>query len=543
MAASDKPQKAAGIGWDLDALPLDKACRYFRNYLDAFAIDLPLAVTFVNRILEDNASNLPTLPEDAHRLLTHAIRSAVRLATFDPAILGLGASSGVAPGVQTIVKVLEATHVEPEIFNQLRKASVRYQAEDIRAICEKVLARNPMAVRYADLLLAVDFHEGRPPSPALGGFRCPKVLSPLWARRLFDHHAGMGDDDAALALWESVKPLADDPVTLGLAAELHRRAGDTETALALYDRAIALDPFGRPYRLRREELAAPFRPDPGLVERKDVAVYLYSFNKAQVLGETLTSLRGSAIGPARIKILLNGCTDDSLVVARRAKELFPENEVEIISLPVNVGAPAARNWLLAQPATRECEYVAFLDDDVYVQPDWLAHLLTVAERDPRIGNVGCKVVFPGRFPLLQYLYRHVAIAHPEVIRVSLPTPPDQYDTGLYDVVRETRVVMGCQHLLRTASLADAPAFDIRYSPSQIDDTDHDLQLCLAGWKVFYCGTVTCVHRQGSGTSARSRLSMASQGSIIGNDVKFSYKWFDRREELERLDAMSLHEGA
>ncbi|MEL7641279.1 MAG: glycosyltransferase [Solidesulfovibrio sp.] len=537
MAAQDDSDKLVGISGELAALDLEQACRYYRNYLDTFQVDLPMAVSFVNRLLAEDIAAAPPL---ARRLLEQAIRSALHLAPLDPNVLGLGISSGLAPGADLIVKVLEGTHAEPEVFNTLRKATFKFQGEEIRSICEKVLARHPMAVRYADLLLSLDFYEGRPPSPALARFRCPKVLAPLWHKRLFGHHAAMGDDAGAWPLWEAVKPLADDPFTQVRAAEMFRRAGDVEAALALYDRAIVAEPLQRPLALRRAELAAPFRPDHGLVDRAKVCVYLYSFNKAAILGETLDSLRGCAIGPAPITILLNGCTDDSLTVAGRARELFPQNPVEIISLPTNIGAPAARNWLLAQPATRQHEFVAFLDDDVYLQPDFLAHMLTVAANDRRIANVGCKVVFPGRFPLLQYLYRHVSLTHPEAIRVSLPTPYQQYDIGLYDVIRETRVVMGCQHLLRTASLADAPHFDIRYSPSQIDDTDHDLQLCLAGWKVAYCGTVTCVHRQGSGTSVKSRLNLASQGSIMGNDLKFHYKWLDRIHEMERLDALSLN---
>lgn len=537
MAAQDDSDKLVGISGELASLDMPQACRYYHNYIDAFQIDLPMAVTFVNRML---AEDIAALPQSARTLLEHAIRAAVQLANLDPSVLGIGISSGMAPGADMVVKVLEGTHVEPAIFDQLRKTTFKFQGAEIRAICEKVLARHPMAVRYADLLLSLDFYEGKPPSPAFDQFRCPKVLMPLWKKRLFNHHAAMGDDVRAWPLWESVAGLADDPFTQVRAAEMFRRAGKLDQALALYDRAIAAEPLQRPFALRRAELAAPFRPDHGLVGSKKVNIYLYSFNKAKVLGETLDSLRGCDIGPARLKILLNGCSDDSLAVASRAQTLFPQNEVEIISLPVNIGAPAARNWLLAQPATRESDYVAFLDDDVFLQPDFLAHMLTIAEADPRIGNVGCKVVFPGEFPLLQYLYRHVSLTHPEAIRVSLPTPYQQYDVGLYDVIRETRVVMGCQHLLRTASLPDAPSFDIRYSPSQIDDTDHDLQLCLAGWKVVYCGTVTCVHRQDSGTSVRSRLNLASQGSIMGNDLKFHYKWLDRIQDLEKLDALSLH---
>jgi GT2 family glycosyltransferase len=537
MAETASSGKMEGLQGELDALSLDEACKYYHNYLNTFQIDLPLAITFINRLLTEKIS---ALPDQARVLLEQAIKSAVELANLDPQVLGVGVNSGICPGAATIVKILEATHAEPAVFEEIRKAPIKFHAEDIRKICTGILARHPMAMRYADLLLQVDLFEGNPPSEILAGVHCPKVLRSLWNKRLFNHHAALGDDARAWPLWDGLKDVVNDPFTLSRAAEMYRRQGDIAQALALYGRAQERDPLQRPYALRLESLRTPFMPDHGLVDRKKVAIYLYSYNKATVLGETLESLSHCAIGGARLKILLNGCTDDSAAVAARARDLFPENEVEIIALPVNVGAPAARNWLLAQPATRESEYVAFLDDDIYLQPDWLAHLLTVAESDPRIGNVGCKIVFPGEFNLLQYLYRHVSIANEDAIRVSLPTPYLQYDIGLYDVIREARVVMGCQHLLRVDSLADAPWFDIRYSPSQIDDTDHDIQLCLAGWKVFYCGTVTCVHRQNSGTSARSKLSLASQGSVMGNDVKFLYKWYEQMDAVRALDSLGLN---
>jgi len=537
MAQTEAPEKLVGVSGELNALSLDDACRYYHNYLNTFQIDLPLSIAFINRMLSEKVRELPPYPKT---LFEQAIKSAVQLANFDPQILGIGVDSGISPGAATVVKVLEGTHVEPQTFEELRQAPIKYLGDEIRRACGHVLERNPMAVRYADLLLQVDAYQGLPPSEGLAAFKCPKVLQPLWSKRLFNHHASLGDDDAARPYWELVADQINDPFTLSRAAEMLHRTGDTPKALELYARALALDPLQRPYALRLDALRNPFAPDHSLVATKRVVIYLYSYNKAQVLAETLESLSQCVIGPARIKILLNGCTDDSLAAAERARALFPRNELEIINLPVNIGAPAARNWLLAQPATRENEYVAFLDDDVTLQPDWLAHLLTVAESDPKIGNVGCKVVFPGRFKLLQYLYRHVSLTHEDAIRVSLPTAYQQYDTGLYDVIREARVVMGCQHLLRVASLADAPTFDIRYSPSQIDDTDHDLQLCLAGWKVVYCGTVACVHRQGSGTSIKSRLSLASQGSIMGNDIKFHYKWYERKEELAKLDSLGLN---
>ena len=516
-------------------LSLEDACTYYKNGMHSFQLDLPTSLSCANRFLGENKRNLSN---EARILLEESIKAAVHLANLDPNVLRMGMESGLVPGADMVIKVLEATHVEPDVYNQARQASVKFHAKEIRSICQNILLRNPMAIRFADLLLWIDQYEGKDPDEALNKFQCPKILRSLWVKRLFDHYNALGKDETAWPLWEQIQHSVNDHFSFIRAAEMYRRASDQDKAISLYEQAVKAAPLQHPYALRLNFLRSPFVPDKSLVEQKKVCIYLYSWNKAEILGDTLKSLSACHIGSARIKVLLNGCTDNSAQVVEEAKKLFSHNEFEIIELPVNIGAPAARNWLLSQPATRESDYVAFLDDDVFLQPDWLDHMLTVAESDPTIGNVGCKVVFPGEHHMLQYLYRYVALCSNDNVIISLPTPLIQYDTGLYDVIRETRVVMGCQHLLRVASLDDAPLFDIRYSPSQIDDTDHDLQLGIAGWKVMYCGTVKCVHRQNSGTSMRSQLNLAAQGSIMGNDVKFSYKWLEKADQLRKLDSLS-----
>ena len=105
--------------------------------------------------------------------------------------------------------------------------------------------------------------------------------------------------------------------------------------------------------------------------------------------------------------------------------------------------------------------------------------------------------------------------------------------------------MGCQHLLRTSALSDIPAgFDIRFSPSQVDDLDHDVALCLKGYKVMYCGTVTCEHLQGSGVSLITAQEWDANrtGNAMGNDIKFYFKHFDHMDELEKFDNLSLSLG-
>ncbi|WP_243310622.1 glycosyltransferase [Fundidesulfovibrio agrisoli] len=528
--------KANRTDRELASLDAEGACNYYLNFINNFQNSNEMAAAFYNRVLADPAARGAEFPQS---LAGHAHKWCSCLTPLDEGVLAAQASLGVRQA-QIALEICRATNSDPQSLEELRSANYRLQADEIRDIAVKLLSQGPMNVLLADLLLNLDFCQGHHPDGWLGGFKCPKAIQPLWNVRLFQHYAGLGATEQAMRFWDEAYVDREDPVTLNLAAELFRRAGDTGRCLGLYERSLALDPLQYPVELRLRELREPFRPSHRLVSEKQVCIYLYCYNKARSLAETLESLAACDIGAAKIKILLNGCTDDSAASAARATELFPNNEVEVITLPVNIGAPAARNWLISQPATWESDYVAFLDDDVELQPDWLAHFLTVAEADPSVANVGCKVVFPGEHRMIQYLYRYVSVANSQMVRVSIPTPGVVFDVGLYDVVRPTRVVMGCQHMMRVSALKEVPWFDIRYSPSQVDDTDHDLQFCLKGYSVAYCGTVTCVHKHSSGVSMRSGLDYDRQGNVNGNDVKFFYKYLGRLAEMSRLDSLSLN---
>ena len=269
MAGSSEAEKKSGISGELFALSQADACSYYANYLNTFQIDFPLSLSFVNRMFAEGPGSLSPR---ARTLLEQAIKAVVNLAGLDPSMLRIGLESGIVPGAAVIIKILEATHAEPETFEEIRKASFKEYAPDLRRICRAVLAKHPMAVRYADMLLTLDLFEGRQPDAALESFNCPKALRLLWTKRLFDHHATMGDDARAWPLWENIREQANDPFSLSRAAEMHRRAGRVDEAVAFYERALALDPLQRPYALRIQALRTPFAPDPGLLRTKKVCV-------------------------------------------------------------------------------------------------------------------------------------------------------------------------------------------------------------------------------------------------------------------------------
>jgi len=530
---------AEGLHGELARLPFEDVLRHFENYRANFLWDRALAVCYLNRFL---AAFNDDGEEAARKPLEYLLDKCLQLSPFD--IAGMRTKSIMEnPATREKVEVLDKTNFEPETFKLIAELDITREAADVSQFLRRLLEAYPSYALAAGLLLSADFILGNTPD-WLDKFQCPPLLQNDFNGMLFRHHAAMGNAEEAARLWNLLPPAAGREVNLNFAAEVARMGGDRKTALACYEHSLAMDKSQAAARFRLEELKKPSVKQSGLVHERKVAICLYSYNKAALLKSTLASLAGSNIGQASVTVLLNGCSDDSLAVAEWARTLFPRNPFAIIPLHVNIGAPAARNWLINLPGTREADYVAFLDDDVDVPPDWLEWYLTVAERDPKIAVVGGKIVFPGRPAKLQYLYRYVSVAKEDLLKLCIEAPNHQYDNGAYDFIRETRSVMGCLHLLRTKALRDVPSFDLRFSPSQVDDIDHDLCLCLAGWKVMYCGLVTCVHHQSAGLGLKSDpREIARTGNGIGNDIKLFYKHFGHMDALRKLDNLSLLPGA
>ncbi len=524
----------SGLFGELRAIDLPEVLACFRNHQGNFLFEPATISVYLMRLFEESAKG-PLSPE-ALETLRYLLAKYEQLEPFELQTLRLLAQLFPSPALQKRIQVVEGVCRNLDAWKRLSEALQRFEFERAVPRLEAMLADNRHDVMIAGALLLADHLRGLEPGPWLSVFEPAKPLRAAWDRKLFLHYAGINSVEKGLALFEGLAPDERKEFVVNGAAELYMKAGEREKALELYQTSLDLDPAQTPVRFRRAELASPLAPRPDLLGTRTAAVYLYTYNKADLLRRTLESLRGTRIGQSAIAILVNGCSDDSLAVAESAAELFPENPVEIINLPVNVGAPAARNWLINREETWKRDYAAFLDDDVLLQADWMEYFLAAMEDRPKAAAVGCKILDPGTPAKYQYLYRSVAVARDNLFKLSIARPSHQFDAGLYDFLRPTRNVMGCQHMFRTTALQKAPFFDIRFSPSQVDDIDHDLLLCLKGFDILYCGQVGCVHAQSSGLAPGAKNNAASFGNAVGNDVKLFFKHRDHMDALKKLVA-------
>jgi GT2 family glycosyltransferase len=156
----------------------------------------------------------------------------------------------------------------------------------------------------------------------------------------------------------------------------------------------------------------------------------------------------------------------------------------------NQGAAAARG-----------EFVLFLNNDTLVVRGWLDQLLKTFERDPTIGAVGGKLIYPnGRLQEAGGIIwddgEGWAYGHNED-----PELPE------YGYVREVDYCSGACLMVPSELFRRLGGFDNRYAPAYYEDVDLAFRLREHGYRVAYQPAARVIHFEGAtaGTDTSSGL--------------------------------------
>lgn len=267
------------------------------------------------------------------------------------------------------------------------------------------------------------------------------------------------------------------------------------------------------------QAASPASPPPALL--------LYSWNKAAVLAQTLHSLQNTEANCCPVFVLDNGSSDDTAALLRGLRDQWGER-LHCLHLPVNIGAPAARNWLLSLPEVRQHDDLVFLDDDLLLERGWLQSLQAVAAAHPKADTIGCHIIGHEAPYLTQcadffLLPPHCGSPSFVDIQEHMRLHCSSVDSPASLLTRYTRPclsVSGCCHWLRRHSLDSIGDFDIRFTPSQFDDAERDLRSILHGGQVLYTGLASVRHVQHS--SLNQAHTRARVAHIFGNKLKLEF---------------------
>lgn len=444
-----------------------------------------------------------------------------------------------------VLAVVSAVHGsgKPENLSYLNRLLQKRETDKTFRFLEQQREKEPGTLFWSSQALMVGFYEAEYDRLAAWLKADAAIPAPLKDRITGDVAFAREDYATAASHYDRAArtlPLVTHSVRL---AEAVYRAGDKPRAIALWKKAAAQRPWCINTLLRLHDVATGLDTDVRLPEGRGAAL-LYTWNKAEYLDRALECIAASDMDGNRVIVLDNGSTDATPDVLKAWRERMGRDRMEIVSLPLNVGAPAARNWLMQIKALADCRWVAYLDDDAMLPPDWLGRFGAVMHAYPDALAWGCKVVDHGNPMVLQAVDLHLdeggeVLPAPERMepytrRFSVSDIHHQeLDFGWFDYVRPCASVTGCTHMYLRETLVEHGGFDLRFSPSQYDDLEHDLRGVLHGRMPVYTGHLRVTHMKRTGKAART--DSGEFGNAYANMYKLQMKYTAAEFETMRCN--------
>ncbi len=222
-----------------------------------------------------------------------------------------------------------------------------------------------------------------------------------------------------------------------------------------------------------------------MTTKGEVAVVVLNYNGAAHLRECFTSLEClTPIEEFKIRVFCvdNASSDHSLELVRRE---FPQ--VEILAFDKNLGFTGGYNLAIGEISS---EYIALLNNDTKVTPDWLLEMVTAIQSSPEIAIVGSKVLTFGRENILQYAGGKFTILGNGYVQGLW-----QEDNEGWSVQKYTGFAMGAAFLIRRDVFLELGGFDDRYFAYN-EETDLCWRTWLAGYKILYAPKAIVYHKLG-----------------------------------------------
>ncbi|QJB57153.1 glycosyltransferase [Pseudodesulfovibrio sp. zrk46] len=405
----------------------------------------------------------------------------------------------VSPELLPIIKSL-LMHWRPEVTPEAQAAMEQGPKEQLAYLMERMRGEQGNAFWLHQIYEHCRINGSwRPLMRVVEGMPSSEQEAPLYRYVIANCLFGQGEFERAADLYASCSLAL--PTVLMREAAGRARIHDSESAAKLLRSCAEARPWNVNLWLRLFDLVN--ERDIRLEQPQGRTMVLgYSWNKADDLAETLDSLVRSDLGDVHVRILDNGSQDRTPEVIRQFIDKFGSDRAAAVTMPVNVGAPAARNWLKALPETQAADYVAYIDDDISLPEDWLSRLGAATEFYPDAGVWGCKVVNydgPARMQCGEHNMTPDGEERQQVLMSTIMLQDG--DFGQSDYIRPCTSVTGCVHLFRTDRLMENGDFDLRFSPTQYDDLERDLRMVLGGGHAVYTGHLAIRHKRKSGAAS------------------------------------------
>ncbi len=247
-----------------------------------------------------------------------------------------------------------------------------------------------------------------------------------------------------------------------------------------------------------------------------VCILVLNWNRAEDTIECIESLKKVTYSNADIVVIDNGSSDDSVP---RIKTIY--KDVKILELESNQFYGGGNNTGLQWAHDHGYDYVAFLNNDTTVEPDFLEPLLAGFESSPRVGMVAPLMCYYDTPDLIWYGGGNVnlwtGIVEHRHIRKHIDT--------LDKIPQKTDYVTGCCLMMPTKLAMELGGFDLSFKMYG-EDVDLSLRTRDADYELLFIPESKIFHKVSASIGGEfSLLKMKRKlGGLYRLFQKYS-KWY------------------
>lgn len=268
---------------------------------------------------------------------------------------------------------------------------------------------------------------------------------------------------------------------------------------------------------------------------KHVVISLLNFNGLKNSLACLESLKNIKIGNFKLTIV---------AVDNLSKEEFTVKSGTVGDIPLvviknnkNLGFSGGHNVVIRYALDKEADYVLTLNNDTYVDKNFLEELLKVGEQDNKIGILVPKIYFAPGFEYHKDRYSKNELGKvfwygggemdwANVIGRNRGV--DEVDKGQYDKTEETGIATGCCMLIKKEVFESVGLFDDKYF-LYYEDSDLSMRAKSKGFKIVYVPSSTIWHKNAG--SAGGSGSVLQDYYITRNRLLFGFRYSPARSKL------------
>lgn len=189
-------------------------------------------------------------------------------------------------------------------------------------------------------------------------------------------------------------------------------------------------------------------------------------------------------------------------------------KIKIIKNKTNIGFSGGHNMAIRYAFETKADYILILNNDTYVDKNFLGELLRIAEKDDEIGILCPKIYFAPGFEFHKEKYAEKdrgsvlwyaggKMDWNNVVGHHLGV--DEVDNGQFDKMGETAYATGCCAMLKRSVLEKVGLFDEKYF-LYYEDNDLSMRVKKEGFKIIYVPKSVIFHKNaGSAGGSGSKL--------------------------------------